>query len=201
MILFPVTPIRNQNINAIYHAPIVPEEVCDKIVASLNDGKWEKGQVGGPQNQQGFQQNDAVRSMVQQRLPVDQSGFPLNVISQCIAQANSELWNFDLHGFVVDDFPWAMKYPAEMSGHYDWHIDVGRGANASRKLGFTLQLTHGHDYVGGDLEFHNVDVDKEVMRKKGTIAIFPGFWLHRVTPVSHGTRIAAVGWVHGPSFQ
>ncbi len=77
-----------------------------------------------------------------------------------------------------------MKYTADMKGHYDWHVDIGRQINASRKLGFTLQLSHGHDYVGGDPEFHNVPFEKEKVRQKGAIAIFPGFWLHRVTPVT-----------------
>ena len=34
-----------------------------------------------------------------------------------------------------------------------------------------------------------------------TLAIFPTYWLHRVTPVTKGTRDAVVGWVHGPSFR
>ncbi len=201
MILFPVTPIRNQNINAVYHAPAIPPEICDRILASLDEKKWEKGTVGSANSPQGFEQNSAVRSMVQQRLPVDQSGFPLNIISQVVAQANSQLWNFDLSGMVMDDYPWAMKYTAEMKGHYDWHVDVGRGANASRKLGFTLQLTDGSEYEGGDLEFHNVPVDKKILRGKGAVGLFPAFWLHRVAPVTKGTRVAVVGWIHGPSFR
>ncbi len=103
MILFPVTPIRNQHINAIFVDRAVPEEVCDRILNSLNEKKWEKGLVGGTENAAGFEENTTVRSMVQQRLPVDAQGFPLNAICQIIGQANSEFWNFDLHGFIMDD--------------------------------------------------------------------------------------------------
>ena len=88
-----------------------------------------------------------------------------------------------------------------MKSHYDWHVDMGRSYAASRKLGFTIQLSNSSDYDGGNLEFHNVEADPQSMRKKGTMAIFPTYWLHRVTPVTRGTRDAVVGWVHGPSYR
>jgi len=33
------------------------------------------------------------------------------------------------------------------------------------------------------------------------MVIFPIYWLHRVTPVTRGTRDVAVGWVPGPSYR
>ena len=38
-------------------------------------------------------------------------------------------------------------------------------------------------------------------REKGTIIIFPSFILHRVTPITKGTRESMVGWVSGPPYR
>ena len=102
---------------------------------------------------------------------------------------------------VYDDLPWIMRYDAGGKGHYDWQVDIGQGANASRKLGFTLRLSDGDSYRGGDLQFHNMNLDAEMLRKRGTLIAFPAYWLHRVAPVTEGCRHAVVGWVHGPSFH
>ncbi len=201
MLLFPIPPLRNQAVRATYHAKAFSDADCDRILASLDDAKWEEGLVGQSDPQAGYELKANVRRCLQQILPVDQAGFPLSVLSHFVCGANSQYWGFDLTGFVGDDMPWVMKYTGEVGGHNDWHVDIGRLASASRKLGLSIQLSHGSDYVGGDLEFHNQEVDTEGLRQRGTLAIFPAYWMHRVTPVTAGTRIALVGWVHGPSFR
>ena len=157
--------------------------------------------VGAAEPQAGFELKANMRRCLQQQLPVDPNGFPLNALSHYICGANSQYWNFDLSGFVADDMPWVMKYTGQNGGHNDWHVDIGRLNNASRKLGVSVQLSHSSDYVGGDLEFHNQQVDKEGLRQRGALVVFSAYWLHRVTPVTAGTRHALVCWVHGPSFR
>jgi PKHD-type hydroxylase len=94
-----------------------------------------------------------------------------------------------------------LSYRGTIADHYDWHVDIGRGKTASRKLGFTVQLSASAEYEGGDLEFHGIPSDREAFRRKGLLLVFPAFWLHRVTPITKGTRHVIVGWVHGPSFR
>ena len=36
--------------------------------------------------------------------------------------------------------------------------------------------------------------------KKGAMILFPSFLLHKVSPVTKGTRNSLVGWVRGPNF-
>ena len=203
MIVLPSMPLRNPNVGLVYHGQHFSADECVAIVASAIDSEWREGGVGG------YGEDKLVpsvvskaRSCLEQRLPVDQqTGAPLNKILLEISGVNSNGWRFDLSGFVADDMPYLMRYPDTMQAHNDWHIDMGRAYAASRKLGFTIQLSDPADYEGGDLEFHNVEIDSASMRKQGTLAIFPTYWLHRVISVTKGTRDAIVGWVHGPSFR
>jgi PKHD-type hydroxylase len=203
MIVLPSMPLRNPNVGLVYHGIHFSPAECDQIVASAIDSEWREGGVGG-RGQDKSQPSVAseTRSCLEQRLPVDpRSGAPLNKISLEVSAVNANGWRFELSGFVADDMPYLMRYPETMQAHYDWHMDMGRAYAASRKLGFSIQLTESSAYEGGDLEFHNVEIDKESLLKKGTLAIFPTYWLHRVSPVTRGTRDVVVGWVHGPSFR
>ncbi len=203
MIVLPSMPLRNPNVSLVYHGQHFSTQECDAIAASAVDSKWQEGGVGGYGEDKSVPSTVAkVRSCLEQRLPVDQrTGAPLNKISLEISAVNANGWRFELSGFVADDMPYLMRYPHAMQSHYDWHVDMGRAYAASRKLAFTIQLTDATDYAGGDLEFHNVEIDAKSLRQKGTLAIFPTYWLHRVKPVTKGTRDTVVGWVHGPSFR
>ena len=203
MIVLPSMPLRNPNVSLVYHGQHFTDEDCDHITASAIDSEWRQGGVGGrAENQTAPSVVGKVRSCLEQRLPIDQqTGAPLNKISLEISAVNANGWHFELSGFVADDMPYLMRYPESMQSHYDWHVDMGRAYAASRKLGFSIQLSHSDDYVGGYLEFHNVEIDLKSLRKKGTLAIFPTYWLHKVSPVTKGTRDVVVGWVHGPSFR
>ena len=203
MIVLPSMPLRNPNVSLVYHGQHFSEEECDSIVASATDSEWQEGGVGGyGENKAAPSVVGKVRSCLEQRLHIDQrTGAPLNKISNEICAVNSNGWRFELSGFVADDMPYIMRYPHSMNGHNDWHVDMGRSYAASRKLAFSIQLSNSEDYEGGNLEFHNVNIDPNSLRKKGTLALFPTYWLHQVGLVTKGTRDAIVGWVHGPSFR
>lgn len=86
-------------------------------------------------------------------------------------------------------------------GFFDWHLDFGAGEISARKLSMTIQLSDPNDYEGGDLRFM---INKEIVnapKEKGTIIIFPSFIMHRVTPITKGTRQSIVGWVSGPPYR
>jgi len=200
MIVIPSAPMRNSSTASVYVKQVFSEAECDKILASLSDKKWEEAMVGGVVEKGVFTVEKDYRSNFQQTVPVDETGFPLDRIAQEISRANSVLWRFDLGGFAEDDMPWVMNY-CRTGDHNDWHVDLGQAATASRKLGFSLQLTEGSDYDGGNLGFHRIERERKDLTKKGTLIVFPAFWLHRVAPMTKGVRKVVVGWVHGPSFR
>jgi predicted 2-oxoglutarate/Fe(II)-dependent dioxygenase YbiX len=195
----PALPARNPAIGLIRAEQIFSDAECNEIRKSGDRQPWHEGKIGSS----GAGSVAApIRSVLEQPLPIDPAnGFPLVRILSEICRLNSGLWYFDLTGFVPDDEAIFLTYRGGSNDHYDWHVDIGEGSTASRKLGFTVQLSASDEYEGGDLEFHAFPSDRGVFRRKGMLLVFPAFWLHRVTPMKRGTRRAIVGWVHGPSFR
>ncbi|MCR9213157.1 MAG: 2OG-Fe(II) oxygenase [Proteobacteria bacterium] len=200
MIVMPIAPLRNTGSVSVYVNKVFSEQECDRILDSLDEDKWEEAMVGGHGGKGVFTVQKDFRSNFQQPVPVSEDGFPLNRIAQEICNANSSHWRFDLDGFAEDDMPWVMHY-CRVGDHNDWHVDVGQSATASRKLGFSLQLTDGSEYDGGDLQFHRFDLPREDLTAKGTLIVFPAYWLHKVAAMTKGARKVVVGWVHGPSYR
>ena len=194
-------PVRNPCVSIAFHRVVFSPEECKGIIASTDEAAWQEGTVGGHGKPGEFLEVPEARSCREQQLPIAANGYPLNRIVTELCQANSDGWKFELSGLVGDDMPYVMRYDANGSGHNDWHVDLGQAATASRKLSFLLQLSESDSYEGGDLSFHNMNLDNNVVRTIGTMTVFPTYWLHRVSPVTQGVRYAAVGWVHGPSFR
>ena len=194
-------PVRNPCVSIAFHRVVFSPEECKGIIASTDEAAWQEGTVGGHGKPGEFLEVPEARSCREQQLPIAANGYPLNRIVTELCQANSDGWKFELSGLVGDDMPYVMRYDANRRGHNDWHVDLGQAATASRKLSFLLQLSESDSYEGGDLSFHNMNLDNNVVRTIGTMTVFPTYWLHRVSPVTQGVRYAAVGWVHGPSFR
>ncbi len=110
--------------------------------------------------------------------------------------ANDELWNFDLIGFK--DSPQYTKYESP-GGKYDWHMDImGSGIN-HRKVSFVCEL--GTNFEGGKLQFKTGAGHQEIDLNYGDAVLFPSFYLHRVTPLTKGTRESLVQWISGKPYK
>lgn len=116
------------------------------------------------------------------------------------AQANRDAFGFDLTEFA--ESAQVARYGAERAGHFDWHSDIGAGALAAkRKLTIVVQLSDPEDYRDGALQLRPDSSVREAPRDRGTAIVFPSFVLHRVTPVTQGTRWSLTLWSHGPAFR
>jgi len=82
--------------------------------------------------------------------------------------------------------------------HYDWHVDVGHGDAACRKISISVMLSPDDKYKGGDLEVNDHGVLRQGIREQGSINLFPSYMPHRVAPVTEGERWALVIWINGP---
>ncbi len=123
---------------------------------------------------------------------------------------SSRLWNFaneanrTSFGFDVSYLSYIQYTIYEPPGdHYDWHIDTFLDTpNAyHRKLSMTVQLSDGWEYEGGDFELRHDGLEKHDTKSKGTILVFPSFLLHRVKPVTKGSRKTLVAWFEGKAFR
>src|SRR5262249_59421735 len=112
---------------------------------------------------------------------------------------NAQHFQFDLTGFA--EGLQLTRYDAADKGEYEWHQDCGAPEGVARKLSLTLQLTDPGKYEGGGLELQYGSQPVEIPKRRGYIAIFPSYQLHRVTPVVQGTRNSLVGWISGPQFR
>jgi len=98
-------------------------------------------------------------------------------------------------------------------GFYGFHKD-GRGDNLAaynrpdnhflhgnvRKLSMSILLND--DYEGGGFEFATLNkIYTPDFDKLGSIMVFPSFMMHRVKPVTKGTRYSLVSWFLGPPFK
>ena len=89
--------------------------------------------------------------------------------------------------------------------HYTWHSDwfLETKNKYQRKLSLTMQLTDPSHYDGGDFQFHELDdgPDVRLLRKQGTILVFPSYLVHRIRLVTRGCRHSLVAWYEGPEFR
>ncbi len=65
----------------------------------------------------------------------------------------------------------------------------------------SIQLSRSEDYDGGDLELFLLNQPQKVERARGVPIAFPSFVLHRVAPVTRGTRWSLVAWVLGKRWR
>jgi PKHD-type hydroxylase len=119
-------------------------------------------------------------------------------ICKLAIEANNEMWKFNLHS-VIDAIQYTVYY--EGGGHYDWHIDIGPGSINDRKISCSIQLSDPNKYEGGDFEIWAGGDFQKVERKQGCAILFPSFLMHRVTPITKGTRKSLVLWMGGSSYK
>jgi PKHD-type hydroxylase len=110
----------------------------------------------------------------------------------------AELWHLHEMQFT--------QYDAADEGFYNWHNDVMWASPncGHRKLSMVIQLSDPSEYEGGDLEIQPLHLgapDPAILRKQGNVIVFPSFLMHRVTPVTKGTRYSLVAWMEGPKWR
>lgn len=127
----------------------------------------------------------------------DESKFIFNTLGEVVVRVNANHFGFNLYGFA-ESFQYTTY--TDGSDHYNWHMDKGLLSSPPRKLSAVLMLSNPDDYEGGDLELMPSSNVVKTEKKFGRIFIFPSWLLHRVTPVTKGTRKSLVSWVSGSKF-
>ena len=80
------------------------------------------------------------------------------------------------------------------SMEYGTHVDDPIMYNLRSDISFTLFLSEPATYDGGELVMEENGREQNYKPKAGQMIIYPSTTLHRVTPVTKGERLAAVGW-------
>ena len=84
---------------------------------------------------------------------------------------------------------------------YGFHTDdatmeAADGGRMRTDLSFTLFLAEPDTYEGGALLMDGLEGEREFKPAAGSAVLYGTGQLHRVTPVTSGERLAAVGWLH-----
>ena len=121
-------------------------------------------------------------------------------LRQVVQRINLQFYKYDLYPEFREALQYTV-YDAAQGGHFDWHVDHGAAGLEPRKISLSLQLSEPADYQGCDLEFQFGDGAVPAPRSRGTVITFASYVLHRVSPITAGTRKALVAWVSGPDFR
>jgi len=190
----------------VYQKAVFPPDFCDKVIA---EGEKLPHQATGTVGMfEGEREDTSIRSTELTFFPQEPAySWLYDYILQFINAANTKYWHFKLSAVEP------VQYGVYNSGqYYHWHVDQhpypykdGANKGLTRKLSYTMQLTDGDEYEGGDFELKDPGEENKLIkidgiRARGSVIIFPSFITHRVTPVTKGVRRSMVGWIVGPPF-
>lgn len=120
-------------------------------------------------------------------------------MAEAIQNLNEINYQFDITCFAESFY-----YNTYQDGeHFNWHIDAGYRNPSPRKLSCILLLSDPSEYDGGEFDVlagNELNYHRS-KKEKGLIIAFPSHKIHRVTPITRGTRRALLMFAHGPNFR
>jgi len=206
-----------------YFNSCVSDSDCQSIL-DLSEGKFSdsivniKHSISDEERTKGFKNeyasDDAARKS---EVFFSSDQFLYDTIWPFMQEANEKAgWNYEITACEPVQIT---KY--DNLDYYHWHMD-GNGCHMSkynnpknkwldgkvRKLSMSLILND--DFEGGQLQIASLKSSNDKYhvteytppyRGPGSIIVFPSFLMHRVKPVTKGTRYSLVAWFVGPSFK
>jgi PKHD-type hydroxylase len=165
-------------------------EECDRIVEQGERRPFHEGRVNDPKATDG---RNRVRDTTVRNLPPD-AEFSW-VYERLLQHAGAH--NQTALGFELEQTETLQLLSYGPGQHYDWHVDIGTGDLALRKLSLVAFLSAPSEYDGGELELFFSDQPTLAATARGTLIVFPSFVLHRVRAVSRGRRRSLALWLRG----
>jgi PKHD-type hydroxylase len=121
------------------------KDACAEIIKMSYELPETEGFFGTGANS--FLEYEIRKSRIKWIFPNNETKWIFEKLREVILQGN-QLYKFRLHGI-----PSIQIAEYTDGGHYDWHIDTGKGYTSNRKLSISVQLSDSSEYEGGDLEF------------------------------------------------
>lgn len=173
-------------------------EECDKIISLSSKIYPSTASVGG--THENSKVHRLMRSAEIYNIEnTEQNRWIFEKVANIVSVINTIHFNYEItgitHGIQLIEY----SSDADIKGHYDWHIDAGEGDPAHRKISLTAQLTEPSKYEGCELIINNHAKEVVGTKDRGSVHLFPSYMLHKVSPITKGTRHALVIWIHGSS--
>jgi PKHD-type hydroxylase len=120
-----------------------------------------------------------------------------------LTSVNERWWGFDVYGIIEPlrllCYDGTNAKEGE-SDRYEPHIDNAHPFSC-RKISFALELSAPNIYEGGRLKVHAASRPIEFPNSRGTIIMFPSFFLSEIEPIITGKKWVLVGWISGPQLR
>lgn len=191
--------MQNQNVTSTIFPFIAQNVLTNEECASLIevcDAQGQPGMIkadGGKKNEI----SNSIRRSSIVRL-VDEKWRWLYERMVQTASAANETYQYDMNNAAIEALQVA-AYDSANKGTYGWHMDMGPGT-MNRKFGISVSLNPSSEYKGGDFQV-NYAKTETLEQIQGQAIVFPSYLMHRVTPVTKGTRYSLVAWVLGRPFR
>ena len=178
--------------------PKLPPQILSELTKQVRNLPYQRSRTGA----QGCEIETDLRTSTQSWLCWDT--WVAGIMHNMFISANNDYFHFDLDHF--DSGIQATKY--DVGQEYGWHVDAADSRDPGedlealpRKLSMTLVLDT--EFEGGELEIYS-PIDQKIIpipMKAGSYCVFPSWVVHRVKPVTKGTRYSLVAWMNGPQFR
>jgi PKHD-type hydroxylase len=182
----------------VYAYNIFSPDECKKIINFDNHENMQDGLIKS--NLKEVNLHSIRKSKITWLKPNKETEWIYRRLTDAILALNDQFYKFDIWG--LNEGLQLTKYESP-DGHYDIHTDIAIGKNFNgpiRKLSITIQLSEESSYEGGELELYFDSAPIALEKNQGMINMFPSYVLHKVNPVTKGTRYSLVAWVTGPKF-
>jgi PKHD-type hydroxylase len=168
-----------------------PDQLAEvrRLVAA---GQWEDGKkTAGPQSE-----------LAKRNLQLPASGAEAQAAGAIILNALADNGLFMSAALPHRVFPPLFnRYDAGAGHGFDNHVDNAiryledKSARIRTDLSATLFLSDPEDYEGGELVIEDTYGAHAVKLAAGDLVLYPSTSLHRVDPVTRGSRVASFFWV------
>ena len=174
----------------IVHIPeVLSAAEVERFRESLDGAEWTDGKVTA-----GYQSALAKRNL---QLPED--GETARTLNETLGQALTRCLLFQAAALPQAIYP-AMFSRYEAGHDFGAHVDnawrpLPAGGRIRTDLSATLFLADPESYDGGELVIEDMAGDRAIRLPAGDMILYPATSLHRVEPVSRGTRFASFFWI------
>ena len=197
MIILPYKNAYGNDWCAYWEDFLTPEQI-DNL---LNHEEWNEQHAGlvGASGSKNELDNDIRKSKISW-LKFEKNPELYRILSEVFVEVNSRFFRCNVTNFA--EAAQLTTYNSEDKDYYDWHTDmapIDRGM--PRKLTMVLALSDPSEYEGGLLQIKTARDNETLEAKKGRAWFFPSYTLHRVTPVTKGTRKSLVLWAGGEQWK
>tara|TARA_B000000557_G_scaffold18085_1_gene13769 strand:- start:78 stop:635 length:558 start_codon:yes stop_codon:yes gene_type:complete len=166
----------------------LPKNMLKEIFKTCKSGNYESSKTG----------DNTSRSSTNAWLYVD--SWIAGILHNIMVNVNTDYFHYDLVHF--SDNIQVTKY--EKNQEYRWHIDqspMKEKDQRTRKLSISFLVND--NFKGGEFEIYNPVNQRQITipMQAGSYCVFPSWVVHRVKPVTSGTRYSLVAWMDGPQFK